>query len=104
MSDHAAGSIVCGTNSALLLGHFYPGRHERTVTFKMDQVQAHVVQRDLDPSFEPLWLEIINGKLTTPPGAEQMMRQVLLPFKVRILTTTCMLYASGGNMLDHVWW
>ncbi len=37
-SDHAAGALVLGTNSALLLGHHYPGRGERSVTFKMDQV------------------------------------------------------------------
>ncbi|KIY92262.1 hypothetical protein MNEG_15701 [Monoraphidium neglectum] len=78
----APGSLVLGTNSALLLGHYYPVRRERTVTFKMDQVQAHVVQSDVDPSRGPVWLEIANGKLSTPQGAEGVMRQVLQPFRV----------------------
>ncbi len=46
------------------------------------QVQAHVVQSDIDPSSGVQWLEIANGKLSTPQGAELFMRQVLLPFKV----------------------
>jgi hypothetical protein len=39
----APGSLVLGTNSALLLGHYFPVRRERTVTFKMDQVRARAV-------------------------------------------------------------
>jgi hypothetical protein len=46
------------------------------------QVQAHVVQSDVDPSRGPVWLEIANGKLSTPQGAEGVMRQVLQPFRV----------------------
>ncbi len=82
---------MLGTNSALLLGHLHPSRFERSVTFKMDQVQAHVVCADgctggaaafgTAPA-TPLWLRIANGKLCTPPGAEGIMRQVLDPFKV----------------------
>lgn len=74
---------MLGTNSALLTGHLNPARMERSVGFKMDQVQAHVVCSETDPQRGPLWLQISNGKLTTPPGAEGAMRQVLLPFKVR---------------------
>jgi len=48
------------------------------------QVQAHVVQSDMDPSRGPMWLEITNGKLSIPPGAENMMSQVLLPFRVSL--------------------
>ena len=70
-------------NSALLLGHLNTARLERSVSFKMDQVQAHVVCSEMDQQRGPLWLQIANGKLSTPPGAEGIMRQVLLPFKVR---------------------
>lgn len=83
MSDNARGSLVLGTNSALLMGHLSPARLERSVSFKMDQVQAHVVCSEINPQQGPLWLQIANGKLSTPPGAESIMRQVLLPFKVR---------------------
>lgn len=82
VSDSARGSLVLGTNSAQLLGHLNVAKLERSVSFKMDQVQAHVVCSDKDPQQGPLWLEILNGKLSTPPGAEAIMRQVLLPFKV----------------------
>ena len=82
VSDSARGSLVLGTNSALLLGHLNTARLERSVSFKMDQVQAHVVCSEMDPLRGPLWLQIANGKLSTPPGAEAIMRQVLLPFKV----------------------
>jgi hypothetical protein len=85
VSDNARGSLVLGTNSALLLGHLNPARLERSVSFKMDQVQAHVVCSEGNPQQAPLWLQIANGKLTTPAGAESIMRQVLLPFKVRCL-------------------
>jgi hypothetical protein len=85
VSDNARGSLVLGTNSALLLGHLNPARLERSVSFKMDQVQAHVVCSEGNPQQAPLWLQISNGKLTTPAGAESIMRQVLLPFKVRCL-------------------
>jgi hypothetical protein len=83
VSDFARGSLVLGTNSALLTGHLNTARMERSVSFKMDQVQAHVVCSEMDPQRGPLWLQIANGKLSTPPGAEGIMRQVLLPFKVR---------------------
>lgn len=53
------------------------------------QVQAHVVQSDLDPLNRSQWLEIANGKLVTPPGTEAFMRQVLQPFKVRRHSTRC---------------
>jgi len=82
VSDSARGSLVLGTNNAVLMGHLSPSRLERSVTFKMDQVQAHVVCSELDPFQGPLWLEIAKGKLSTPVGAEAIMRQVLLPFKV----------------------
>jgi hypothetical protein len=74
--------LVLGTNSALLMGHLNTARLERSVSFKMDQVQAHVVCSEMEPQRGPLWLKIANGKLSTPPGAEGIMRQVLLPFKV----------------------
>lgn len=83
VSDSARGSLVLGTNSALLMGHLNTARLERSVSFKMDQVQAHVVCSEMDTQRGPLWLQIANGKLSTPPGAEGIMRQVLLPFKVR---------------------
>jgi hypothetical protein len=91
VSDSARGSLVLGTNSALLMGHLNTARLERSVSFKMDQVQAHVVCSEMDPQRGPLWLKIANGKLSTPPGAEGIMRQVLLPFKVRtVLRWRCM--------------
>lgn len=85
VSDSARGSLILGTNSALLLGHLNVTKLERSVSFKMDQVQAHVVCSEMDSQQGPLWLEIANGKLSTPAGAEGIMRQVLLPFKVRKL-------------------
>jgi hypothetical protein len=102
VSDNARGSLVLGTNSALLLGHLNLARLERSVSFKMDQVQAHVVCSEGNPQQAPLWLQISNGKLTTPAGAESIMRQVLLPFKVRtaqsyvcVMTTCCLSYYGG---------
>lgn len=89
MSDSARGSLVLGTNSALLMGHLNTARLERSVSFKMDQVQAHVVCSEMDPQRGPMWLRIANGKLSTPPGAEGIMRQVLLPFKVRGTVLPC---------------
>jgi hypothetical protein len=83
VSEFAAGSLVLGTNTALLMGHLAPARRERTVTFKMDQVQAHVVDQEIDPNHGPCWLDIANGKLSIPRSAEFCMKQVLLPFKVR---------------------
>ena len=41
-----------------------------------------MVQSDIDPSRGHLWLDIANGKLAIPQGAENMMSQVLLPFRV----------------------
>lgn len=96
MSDSARGSLVLGTNSALLLGHLNTARMERSVSFKMDQVQAHVVCSELGQQRGPLWLQIANGKLSTPPGAEGIMRQVLLPFKV------CWGIAFGRSKLGAV--
>ncbi|WIA10179.1 hypothetical protein OEZ85_010383 [Tetradesmus obliquus] len=87
VSDNARGSLVLGTNSALLMGHLNPARLERSVSFKMDQVQAHVMCSEGNPQQAPLWLEIANGKLATPAGAESIMRQVLLPFKCQLVTT-----------------
>jgi hypothetical protein len=89
VSDSARGSLVLGTNSALLMGHLNTARLERSVSFKMDQVQAHVVCSEMDTQRGPLWLQIANGKLSTPPGAEGIMRQVLLPFKVRGAVGAC---------------
>lgn len=83
VSDTARGSLVLGTNSAQLLGHLNVSKLERSVSFKMDQVQAHVACSEMDPRQGPLWLEIANGKLSIPRGAEDVMRQVLLPFKVK---------------------
>eukprot|EP00775_Hariotina_reticulata_P010874 gene10874-11028_t len=83
----ARGSLVLGTNNAVLMGHLNPARLERSVSFKMDQVQAHVMCSELDPFLGPLWLEIAKGKLSTPVGAEAIMRQVLLPFKCQLVTT-----------------
>lgn len=97
VSDSARGSLVLGTNSALLMGHLNTARMERSVSFKMDQVQAHVVCSETDPQRGPLWLKIANGKLSTPPGAEAIMRQVLLPFKVR----TAVLFAALRCALQH---
>ena len=88
VSESAAGSLVLGTNTALLMGHLAPARKERTVTFKMDQVQAHVVDQEIDPNHGPCWLDIANGKLSIPRSAEFCMKQVLLPFKVREVGST----------------
>jgi hypothetical protein len=94
VSDSARGSLVLGTNSALLTGHLNTVRLERSVSFKMDQVQAHVVCSEAEPQRGPMWLQIANGKLMTPPGAEAVMRQVLLPFRVRLASVA----ACGGRV------